>query len=113
MQARRDRDGQGVCQYIATLLVEYQLALQYVLGQLLDKQWHTVAALDNLVDHFTRQCFAAGDLRYKSGSVEPIQAMKRQHRHMRLAGRGLQKLGAESYYEQHWQIADPMNNQVE
>jgi len=84
-----------VFEHVVTLLLAQQPALQHALGQFLDKQRHAVGTIDDLDDDVIGQGFAAGGLRHKSGSVEPIQAMKHQHRHMRLAGPGLLELGTE------------------
>jgi hypothetical protein len=48
-----------------------------------------------MVDNLVGQRLAAGDLRYESGPVAPIQAIERQHRHLRLAGPVRLELGAE------------------
>jgi len=54
-----------------------------------------------------------GDLLHQSGLVSPVQAIERQHRHLRLACPGRLELGSERDDQQHWQTADPLDGEVE
>jgi hypothetical protein len=54
-----------------------------------------------------------GDLLDQIGPVAPVQAIESQHRHLRLAGPGWLKLGAERHDQQHRQTADPVDGEVE
>jgi hypothetical protein len=49
--------------------------------------------LDNLVG----QSLVASNLLYQSGPVVPVQAIERQHRHLRLTGPGRLEFGAERH----------------
>ena len=78
---RRDREWrQRAVEHVAIPFLAQQAALQDALGQFLDKQRHAVGALDDLADDVIGQRLAAGDLRYQSGPVAPVQAIERQHR---------------------------------
>src|SRR5215831_12604431 len=82
-------------------------------AQFLDKQRHAVGAINDLSEDLVGQASAAGDLRYQSSPIAPIQAIERQHADLRLAGPGRLELGAERDDEQHWQAADMFDGEVE
>jgi hypothetical protein len=114
VQTRRDREWrQCAVEHIAIAFLAEQAALQYALGQFLDKQRHAVGAVDDLVDYLIGQRFAAGDLLDQNGPVVPVQAVERQHRHLRLAGPRRLELGAERQDQQHRQAAGTLDGEVE
>lgn len=88
-------------------------ALQHAFGQFLDKQWHAIGAIDDLIDDVIGQRVAAGNLRYQSAPIAPVQAIEGQHCHQWLAGRGRLELGSEGHDQQHRQVADALNSEVE
>ena len=78
MQTRRDREWrQHAVEHVTIHLLAQQTALQDALGQFLDKQRHTVGAIGDLGDDVIGQRLAAGNLRYQSTSVTPVQAIER------------------------------------
>ena len=52
-------------------------ALQHAFGQFLNKQWHAVGAVGDLVDDLVRQRLAAGDLVDQSGPITLFEAIER------------------------------------
>src|SRR5208282_4707785 len=60
-----------------------QSALEQALGQFLDEQRNAVGTLDDAVEDFGRQTFAAGDAVDESGCVAPRQSVQRQQGDMR------------------------------
>ena len=55
----------------------------------------------------------AGDPRYQSGPVAPVEATECQHRHLRLADPRRLELRAKGYHQQYPQGAQPLNGEVE
>ena len=88
-------------------------ALDHALGHFLNKQRHAGGALGDLADDLIGQHLAAGDLLDQCGPVVPVEAVERQHRHLRLAGPGRLELGAKRHDQQHPQTADPLDGDVE
>jgi hypothetical protein len=78
------------------LFLAQKTALQHALGQFLDEQWHAVSAIDDLVYHLIGQRLA-GDLLDQGDPVASVQAIERQHRHLRLAGPGRLELRTERH----------------
>ena len=114
MQGRRDRERlQRTVEHAAVVLPAQQTALQDALGQFLDEQRHAVGALGNLGDDLVGQCLAAGDLRYQSGAVTPVQTVESQHVDLRLAGPRRLELWAERHDQQHRQAADTLDGEIE
>ena len=95
VKSRRDRERrQRALEHVSIVFLAQQPALQDILGQFLDKQWHAVGAIDDLGDNIIGQCLA-GDLGHQSGPIAPIQAVEDKGRHVWLAGTGWLELGAE------------------
>ena len=81
-------------------LFSQQPPLQHALRQFLDKQGHAVGVVGDLPDDDFRECLA-GDLGYQRDPVTPVQAVERQHRHLRLASPRWLKLRAVRHDQQH------------
>ena len=64
-------------------------------------------------DDLVGQRLAAGDLRYQSGAVTPVQTVESQHADLRLAGPRRLELWAERHDQQHRQAADMLDGEVE
>ena len=114
VQGCRDRERlQRAIEHVAIVLLAQQTSLQDALGQFLDKQRHAVGAVGNLEDDLVGQRLAAGDLRYQSGAVTPVQTVESQHADLRLAGPRRLELWAERHDQQHRQAADMLDGEVE
>jgi hypothetical protein len=114
VQARRDcKWRQYPIEHVAIRFLTQQTALQDALGQFLDKQRHTVGALDDLGDHLIGQCLAAGELLDQRGPVMPVQAVERHHADLRLASPGWLEFRAEGNDQQHRQTAHALDSKVE
>jgi hypothetical protein len=71
------------------------------------------AARANRASSLIGQRVAFSDLRDQSPLIAPVQAAEGQHRHLRLAGLGRLELGTERHDQQHGQIADALDGEVE
>ena len=84
------------------------------LGQFLDEQRYPVGALDDLVDNFRRQCREiAGEPMHERRSFAAAEPVQRDHRHLRLAdprGLELRPVGCD---QQHRQVGDRLDSEVE
>jgi len=67
----------------------------------------------DLGDNLLRQRLAVGDSLDQDGLVAPIQAIKYQHRYLRLARPVRLKLGAERDNQQHGQGEYPLDSEIE
>ena len=85
--------GRAPIEHVAAPFLAQQAALQDPLGQFLDEQRYAVSPIGDLFNNFIGQWLATGDLRYQSCPVAPVQAIKRQHRHLRLTRPGRLELG--------------------
>ncbi len=100
-------------EHVAIVFLAQQTALQNALGQFLDEQRHAVGAINDLGDDLVGQRLSAGDLRYQSGAVTPVETVESQRADLRLAGPRRLELGAERHDQQHRQAADTLDGEVE
>ena len=82
-------------------------------GQLLDKQWHAIGALNDLLDYFAPQRRVAGKPTDESRNVALAEPVQPQYGHVRTATPGLLELGAEGDNQQDPLPQRPIDGQIE
>ena len=64
------------------------MALQYSFGQLLDKEWYAIGAIDDLFYGLGRQSLVACDPLHEHCALMPGQTAESEHRHVQPLGSG-------------------------
>jgi len=66
-----------------------------------------------LGDDLARQRLVAGDLHRQSRPITSVQAIERQHRHLRLSGPRRPEFRAKRHDQKHWHSAHALDSEVE
>ena len=114
MQGRRNRQrGYRGCRQHRRQAVFLTDVFQHCLGQFLDEQRHAIGALDDLGDDLAAERRVAGDAENQRANLPTAEPVQREARHMRLAAPRRLKLRPKGDDQQHRQVLDPLDHQIE
>ncbi len=94
---------------ITARLFAREPTLKQIFGQLLDEQGNAVCILNDAVEDFRRQAFAAGDVANECGRFAPRQSVQRHRDDVRLPDPWRRKLRPERHDHQHGQAWRTLN----
>jgi len=87
--------------------------LNHRFGQLLDEQWHTIDAIDDLVSDLLGQWLAAADVGDHLGALPGRQAVEAEQRYLWTADPWRREVGPQGEDQQDPQNGNPIDEQVE
>ena len=86
---------------------------QHRLGQFLDEQRHAVGSLDNIGDGFRRKSRVARQSSHHRLAVAFAETIEHHTADMGLAAPGRMEFGTEGNQQQHGQLPDPVDGQIQ
>src|SRR5690242_12515317 len=114
MQRRGNRQGrQRTRKLVSVGPLTQQATLQDGLSQLLDEQWHTVGASDDLIQHLEWKDFAVGDAGNQRLSLGAVESAECHTRDMTIIGPGRREFWSRCSQQQKPQLVSVFDNSRE